>query len=276
MTAHSIRSAPGSRTTRSSRFAPTDLARSGSSASDKLRWNGTRCPASTEHAIRHLAERVAGHSGQSVNEEHPLLSAALPTGERFQGVMPPATTAGGAFAIRKQVIKEMRLDDYRKLGSFEKVTTAGEGTLSETDRCLCEHLDAGRIEDVHPPRRGQPLFDPPVGRHELRQDHVPQRHPQGSAGRGAHHHHRGYARGQPDPEKLPAARRVQGRPGEARVTVETLLQASMRLRPDRIFLGEIRGAEAYSFLARYQHGPSGQHHDGARRQSRGRLRATRA
>ena len=35
---------------------------------------------------------------------------------------------------------------------------------------------------------------------------------------------------------------------EARVTVETLLQASMRLRPDRIFLGEIRGAEAYSFL----------------------------
>ncbi|MBN4683849.1 Flp pilus assembly complex ATPase component TadA, partial [Pandoraea nosoerga] len=73
-------------------------------------------PRLTEHAIRHLAERVAGHSGQSVNEEHPLLSAALPTGERFQGVMPPATTAGGAFAIRKQVIKEMRLDDYRKLG----------------------------------------------------------------------------------------------------------------------------------------------------------------
>ncbi|MBA1993665.1 Flp pilus assembly complex ATPase component TadA, partial [Escherichia coli] len=88
-----------------------------------------------------------GHSGQSVNEEHPLLSAALPTGERFQGVMPPATTAGGAFAIRKQVIKEMRLDDYRKLGSFDKVTTASEGALSETDRHLCEHLDAGRIEE---------------------------------------------------------------------------------------------------------------------------------
>ena len=104
-------------------------------------------PSLTEHALRHLAERVAGHSGQSVNEEHPLLSAALPTGERFQGVMPPATTAGGAFAIRKQVIKEMRLHDYRKLGSFEKVTTAGEGALSETDRRLCEHLDAGRIED---------------------------------------------------------------------------------------------------------------------------------
>lgn len=104
-------------------------------------------PGLTEQALRHLAERVAGHSGQSVNEEHPLLSAALPTGERFQGVMPPATTAGGAFAIRKQVIKEMRLDDYRKLGSFEKVTTAGEGALSESDRRLCEHLEAGRIED---------------------------------------------------------------------------------------------------------------------------------
>ena len=40
----------------------------------------------------------------------------------------------------------------------------------------------------------------------------------------------------------------KGDQGEARVTVDTLLQASLRLRPDRIFLGEIRGAEAYSLL----------------------------
>ena len=205
-------------------------------------------PELTDTAIRHLAERVAGYSGQSVNEEHPLLSAALPTGERFQGVMPPATTGGGAFAIRKQVIKEMRLDDYRRLGSFEQVAVAQDGALSQTDRQLCEHLDAGRIEEFirlavvnsysillsGGTSSGKTTFlnailkEVPVGEriitiedtrevNPVQQNHLP----------------------------LLASK---GDQGEARLTVETLLQASMRLRPDRIFLGEIRGPEAYSFL----------------------------
>ncbi|AUD00140.1 P-type DNA transfer ATPase VirB11 (plasmid) [Bradyrhizobium sp. SK17] len=205
-------------------------------------------PSLTEHALRHLAERVAGHSGQSVNEEHPLLSAALPTGERFQGVMPPATTAGGAFAIRKQVIKEMRLDDYRKMGSFEKVTTAGEGTLSETDRCLCEHLDAGRIEAF--------IRLAVVSRYSILLS--------GGTSSGKTTFLNAILKEVPVEERIITiedTREVKpiqknhlplvaskGDQGEARVSVETLLQASMRLRPDRIFLGEIRGAEAYSFL----------------------------
>ena len=205
-------------------------------------------PSLTEHAIRHLAERVAGHSGQSVNEEHPLVSAALPTGERFQGVMPPATTAGGAFAIRKQVIKEMRLDDYRRLGSFDKVATAGEGELSDTDRQLCKHLDAGRIEAF--------IRLAVVSRYSILLS--------GGTSSGKTTFLNAILKEVPIDERIitiedtrevnPIQRNYlplvasKGDQGEARVTVETLLQASMRLRPDRIFLGEIRGAEAYSFL----------------------------
>ncbi|WP_131120255.1 P-type DNA transfer ATPase VirB11 [Lichenihabitans psoromatis] len=202
----------------------------------------------TEAAIRHLTERVAGHSGQSVNEEHPLLSAALPTGERFQGVLPPATTGGGAFAIRKQVIKDMRLDDYRRLGAFERVATLPGGALSETDQRLCEHLHAGRIEDfirlaVHSSTSillsggtssGKTTFLNAI----LKE--VPA--------------HERIITIEDTREVVPVQRNFlplvasKGDQGEARVTVETLLQASMRLRPDRIFLGEIRGPEAYSFL----------------------------
>ena len=40
----------------------------------------------------------------------------------------------------------------------------------------------------------------------------------------------------------------KGDQGRAKVTVQSLLEASLRLRPDRLFLGEIRGAEAYTFL----------------------------
>ncbi|MBN9489711.1 MAG: P-type DNA transfer ATPase VirB11 [Alphaproteobacteria bacterium] len=202
----------------------------------------------TEQAIRHLAERIAGHSGQSVNEEHPLLSAALPTGERFQGVMPPATTAGGAFAIRKQVIKEMRLDDYRKLGSFKQVETAGQGALGATDRALCEHLDAGRIEAF--------IRLAVVSRYSILLS--------GGTSSGKTTFLNAILKEVPPDERIITiedtreVRPIQpnylpliasrGDQGEARVTVEMLLQASLRLRPDRIFLGEIRGAEAYSFL----------------------------
>ena len=202
----------------------------------------------SEHAIRHLAERIAGYSGQSINEEHPLLSAALPTGERFQGVIPPATTAGGGFAIRKQVIKEMRLDDYRKLGSFRKVETAGEGALSDTDRQLCEHLEAGEIEAF--------IRLAVVSRYSILLS--------GGTSSGKTTFLNAILKEVPEDERIitiedtrevkPIQRNYlplvasKGDQGEARVTVEMLLQASLRLRPDRIFLGEIRGAEAYSFL----------------------------
>ena len=209
-----------------------------------------RCevPDLTEHALRHLAERVAGYSGQSVNEEHPLLSAALPAGERFQGVMAPATTAGGAFAIRKQVIKDMRLDDYRRLGSFEKIDVAGEGALSPVDRALCEHLDDGRIEDF--------IRLAVVNRYSILLS--------GGTSSGKTTFLNAILKEVPEDERIltiedtrevkPIQRNFlplvasKGDQGEARVTVEMLLQASLRLRPDRIFLGEIRGAEAYSFL----------------------------
>jgi type IV secretion system protein VirB11 len=50
---------------------------------------------------------------------------------------------------------------------------------------------------------------------------------------------------------------VRGEQGEARVGVEDLLQATLRLRPDRIILGELRGAEAFSFLRAVSSGHPG-------------------
>jgi len=205
-------------------------------------------PAVTMDWIRHLSERVAGFSNQSVNSEHPLLSAALATGERFQGVLPPATTNGGAFAIRKQVIKELALKDYRRMGSFERVKVSLGDELSEVDRELCEHLDAGRIEDF--------IRLAVQNRYSILLS--------GGTSSGKTTFLNAILKEVPLDERIITiedTREVKplqnnflplvaskGDQGQARVTIENLLQAAMRLRPDRIFLGEIRGAEAYSFL----------------------------
>ena len=205
-------------------------------------------PALTESAIVHLAERVAAYTGQAVNIERPLLSAALPNGDRFQAVLAPATPTGGAFAIRKQVIQDMRLDQYRTRGSFDRVTVSTEESLSPTDEALCQALDAGRFEAF------------------IRQA-VAERYTillSGGTNSGKTTFLNAILKEVPEAERILTiedTREVKpiqlnhlpllaskGEQGAARVSVEDLLQASLRLRPDRIFLGEIRGPEAYSFL----------------------------
>ena len=71
-------------------------------------------PELTRASIMQIAERVAAEVSQSVNEETPLLSAAMPHGERFQGVLSPAAPDGGAFSIRKQVISYLPTHGLRR------------------------------------------------------------------------------------------------------------------------------------------------------------------
>lgn len=205
-------------------------------------------PTVTAHWVRHVTERVAAHTNQSVNEEHPLLSASLPNGERFQAVLPPATDSGGAIAIRKQVLADFSLNDYRKRGAFDSTATHDLHAMTDIDRELCSHLDAGEIEKF--------IRLAVVSRYSILVA--------GGTSSGKTTFLNAMLKEVPDDERiltiedtrevkpiqhnflpLIASKGVQG---QASVTIESLLQAAMRLRPDRIFLGEIRGAEAYSFL----------------------------
>jgi type IV secretion system protein VirB11 len=199
-------------------------------------------------AIRNMAERVAGWSDQSVNEETPLLSAALPTGERFQAVLPPAAPNGGAIAIRKQVVKDLTLDDYDRLGAFDRVRVSQVGALSDTDRELNHRLLAGdfigflqlavqsrysmliaggtstgKTTFLNALLKLVPASDRILTIEDTRELFPPQ------------------------PNHVPLIASKGGQ-GLSTATIQSLLEASLRMRPDRIFLGELRGAEAWSFL----------------------------
>ena len=205
-------------------------------------------PRLTAPAIRHLCERVAAVTHQAVNEEHPLLSASLPTGERFQGVLPPASPHGGGFAIRKQVVQKLRLSDYVAMGAFKRAAIVIDDELSQTDRALCELLDARKIDDFLAQAvkdrvsilisggtsSGKTTFLNTLLSEVPREERIVTIEDTREV--------------QPPHDNHLALIASKGDQGLAKVTIEALLQASLRLRPDRIFLGEIRGVEAYSFL----------------------------
>lgn len=98
----------------------------------------------TAAEIENIGERVAGATHQFISRANPILSAALPTGERIQVVLPPAAADGGAISIRKQVTSDFTLEEYRDNGSLDKVSVAVAG-LTDVEQALIEHLREERI-----------------------------------------------------------------------------------------------------------------------------------
>ncbi len=187
-------------------------------------------------------------SNQGISRAHPLLSAALPDGARVQIVAPPATRGPIALAIRKHVSADLTLADYVASGAFAATRRDGQGAASDIDARLAALLDVGDIagllgEAVRARRNilvsggtstGKTTFlnalirEIPAGERLILIEDTPELHLRHANAVG-----------------LLAARSELG---EARVTAEDLLAASLRMRPDRIVVGELRGPEAFTFL----------------------------
>lgn len=211
-------------------------------------WQEHAVPELSGDAIEHVAERVASATDQAVNAEKPLLSAALPTGERFQAVLPPAAPEGGAIAIRRQVVTDLRLADYQQSGSLDHVRVAGEVRLNDDERALIERLEARDVagflsEGVR--RRISMVISggTSTGKTTLLNallKEIPQ-HERIITIEDT----RELRLATPNSLALIASKNAQGL---ALVDPQMLLEAALRMRPDRLLLGELRGAEAFSFL----------------------------
>jgi type IV secretion system protein VirB11 len=212
-------------------------------------------PQITELALGRLARQIAASSHQGVNREQPLLSAALPDGGRVQVVAPPATRDGLILAVRKHVISDLSLDELDRGGLFAPRAAAANAAAADAE--LEALLDRGEtaaflklavrrrktivisggagagkttllnalVKEIDPAERLVAIEDAP----EIRLD-------------------------RPNAVGLIA---VRGDQGEARVDADDLLRASLRLRPDRILLGELRGPEAFAFLRAVNSGHPG-------------------
>jgi type IV secretion system protein VirB11 len=207
-------------------------------------------------AIVNLARIIAGITSQNVNEETPLLSAAMPNGERFQAVLSPVASMGGAFSIRKQVIADMSMDQYMALGGFDHVRIPGAEVAGKD---YVTDTESGFLERLRDPSS--------AGRREALRFAVQNRMTMliaGGTSSGKTTFFNGLLKDVPEWERIISIEDTRelkppqpnylslvaskGGQGRARTTMQDCLEASLRLRPDRIFMGEVRGAEAFSFL----------------------------
>ena len=197
--------------------------------------------------LKSLGRLIAQSTEQRLSEEEPLLSATLPNGYRVQIVFPPACEQGCVvISIRKPSSLKWNLDDYEKMGMFDATSVGAVG--DKNNLILTKLLKLNRIKDfLHRAilykkniiisggtSTGKTTFTNAVIRsipHEERLITV-------EDAREIELNH-------PNRVHLLASKGGQGR---SKVTTQDLIEACLRLRPERIIVGELRGAEAFSFL----------------------------
>jgi type IV secretion system protein VirB11 len=205
-------------------------------------------PRLDEATLARLARQIAALSHQGISREHPLLSATLPDGARVQVVAPPATRGPLALAIRKHVSPDLALEDYVAAGAFANTRGRKSTDRSEVDRALSAQLAAGDIAGMLAAAvkarknilvsggtsSGKTTFlnalirEIPAEERLILIEDTPEL----------------FARH----ENIVGLLAARSALGEAQVTANDLVAASLRMRPDRIILGELRGDEAFAFL----------------------------
>jgi type IV secretion system protein VirB11 len=188
-----------------------------------------------DRLLQRLAEQVARITNQGINRERPLLAATLPNGARVQFVAPTATRAHWALAIRRHRLVEVPLDAY-SFGAMQKEQARPSWSpgddpiafLREAVRDRQTILISGGTSTGKTTFLNALLREVPVNERVIVVEDTAEVQLHG-----------------PNDLGLIA---VKGELGEAMIDTDDLLQAALRLRPDRILLGELRGKEAVSFL----------------------------
>src|SRR5437588_6201574 len=221
-------------------------------------WERRSLPFADFDWCRRLAKLVANSTRQRVDEATPLLSAALPTGERAQIVLPPATTAGTvAITLRRPSDTVWSVGELAQRGIFRS-TRRSTAALDETERELLRLLEAQAYEAfmrLAVASRKNILVSGPTGS-------------------GKTTWTKALIREIPSSERLVTIEDAQelvldthpnhvrlfyskDDQGLARVTPKQLLESCLRMKPDRILLAELRAEEAFDYLRNVNSGHPG-------------------
>ncbi len=229
-------------------------------------WRTFDAPDLTLDRLLALAQAIATFTEQEIGPQKPILSAMLPGGERVQIVVPPAVEHDTvSFSIRRPSPSIKSLEEYEQDGAFNRYVWARSAhlqtrrnDLEKVELQLIEHLENNCLSNffklaVRAKKNIAVVGDTGSGKTTLMKT---------------------ICQAIPPHERLITIEDVRelflpkhdnrvhllyskGGQGVAKVTPSDLIASNMRMKPDRVLLAELRGAEAFDFLKLLTTGHSG-------------------
>jgi pilus assembly protein CpaF len=188
-----------------------------------------------EAHLRRIITKIAGQVGRRVDESSPMLDARLPDGSRINAVLPPLSLSGSLLTIRKFGRERFSLDDMVRLGTLtrEAVELLQACLHAELNILISGGTGSGKTTLLNAMSGEIPSQERIVTIEDAAELRLNQAH----------------------------VLRLEARPanieGEGLVTIRELVRNALRMRPDRIVVGEVRGAEALDMLQAMNTGHDG-------------------
>ena len=182
-----------------------------------------------------IAQRIVTQVGRRVDQTTPLADARLKDGSRVNVIVPPLSLKGTAISIRKFSEKPITLDMLKTFGSMnDKMCTALKiAGASRMNIVISGGTGSGKTTMLNALSK---MIDP--GERVLTIEDAAELRLQ-------------------QPHWLPLETRPPNLEGQGAITIGDLVKNALRMRPDRIILGEIRGAECFDLLAAMNTGHDG-------------------
>ena len=189
----------------------------------------------TEDQLHAAVLNISQYVGRRISEDEPILDARLPDGSRVAIVLPPCSRKGVSVSIRKFSREKLTLDKLLDFGSLseEMLIFIKACVLLRKNIIISGGTSSGKTSLLNVissliPADERILTIEDSAELQLMQEHV-----------------------------LPMETKPADKKGRGLVTIRELVKASLRMRPDRIVVGEIRGGEAIDLLQAMNTGHSG-------------------
>jgi pilus assembly protein CpaF len=188
-----------------------------------------------ESHLRRIINKIVAQVGRRIDESSPMVDARLPDGSRVNAVIPPLSLSGPLITIRKFGTTRLGLDDLIRLGTLtaETVEFLKRCVHAELNLLISGGTGTGKTTMLNALSTAIPEADRIVTIEDAAELRLNQRH------------------------VLRLEARPQNIEGEGEVSIRELVRNSLRMRPDRIVVGEVRGAEALDMLQAMNTGHDG-------------------
>ena len=190
---------------------------------------------SSREALMSALRNVSQYIGKLIDEEHPILEGRLPDGSRLEAVMPPANPGGPCVAIRRFFRETLTIERLIEFGSLTPLAAQAlqAFVVSKINLVVAGGTGSGKTSLLNALSGLIPSSERVIAIEDSRELQLQQSHVVQLEARPA------------DPR------------GRGAVSIRDLFRATLRLRPDRVIVGEIRGGEALDIVQAMTSGHGG-------------------